>query len=231
MHGAAGCWSSLQRSFMSKFLLSLLTVALSSAAVAGIGGKLGNGIGTVEIGRDGKLDASGSFVEATTSIPIIDRAADKHSPHCAGTSIYVGDDKFKVWLLGGEDSNCKRICIEAPAGYEIDTSRGISGTTSHAWSALFNPEAFFDRQDPSMCILRKTGRPIRRPRSRSRLPSARRVRAASSQPASRRRRPLSYALGSGMKARLAKPSGVGLATVGEPSSSWDKPLSGRLFFI
>lgn len=43
-----------------------------------------------------------------------------------------------------------RVCVHPPAGYEANAAAGITGTTSHAWSEVFNPEWFNDTK--SACI-------------------------------------------------------------------------------
>ena len=49
-------------------------------------------------------------------------------------------------IAGNRTSECVRVCVRPPAGYEINAAAGISGTTSHAWSQTFNPQWFDDKK-------------------------------------------------------------------------------------
>lgn len=114
--------------------------ALSAQAIGGdfvISGELGN-IPTEEV--KASLDRSGATATVTTKVPAILLSATEHSPPCHGNRLRVAD----IPVMGNTDSNCVRVCISPPDGYEIWAANGVRGSTSHAYSQVFNPEWFSD---------------------------------------------------------------------------------------
>lgn len=100
---------------------------------------LGGG-GITKMDLDATLDAGGSTASATVTVAKIPLAAAEHSPHCSAGRWTISG----VPIAGNRMSECVRVCLRPPAGYETNAAAGITGTTSHSWSQVFSPEWFND---------------------------------------------------------------------------------------
>lgn len=107
--------------------------------------KDGGGIDTVDL--ETVLNPGGSTASTSVSVAKIPLSATTHSPHCTNGRWRLSD----IPIGGNTDSECLRVCVRPPAGYEINPSAGISGTTSHAWSHTFTPQ-FDERQRPCIFV-------------------------------------------------------------------------------
>lgn len=100
----------------------------------------GGGIATVD--REAVLNPGGTTASTSVSVAKIPLAASEHSPHCTNGRWTLSG----IPIAGNRTSECVRVCVRPPAGYEINAAAGISGTTSHAWSQTFNPQWFDDKK-------------------------------------------------------------------------------------
>jgi hypothetical protein len=99
-----------------------------------------SGGGIAKVDRDATLDAGGTTASATVTVAKIPLAAAEHSPHCSAGRWTISG----IPVAGNRMSECVRVCVRPPTGYETNGATGITGTTSHAWSQVFNPEWFND---------------------------------------------------------------------------------------
>lgn len=98
----------------------------------------GGGIATVD--REAVLNPGGTTASTSVSVAKIPLAASEHSPHCTNGRWTLSG----IHIAGNRTSECLRVCVRPPAGYELNAAAGIHGTTSHAWSQTFNPQWFDD---------------------------------------------------------------------------------------
>ena len=97
------------------------------------------------------LNSGGVTASTSVTVDRIKWSATEHSPACAGTRVDIGG----LRLLGGGDSECLRVCVIAPEGYESSAAFGIKVTTSHAWSHGFNPQWFANTGNETWCAFVK----------------------------------------------------------------------------
>ncbi len=124
------------------FSLFALVMAMASPLVAAAGELVIDvkeaGIARTDV--QGVLDSSGTTASAVVTIAKIPVAASRHSPHCAVRRVTVAG----IPVSGNTESECVRVCVRPPAGYETNAAFGMPATTSHAWSQAFNYEWFTD---------------------------------------------------------------------------------------
>ena len=89
-----------------------------------------------------EIDASGNTARVVVVVKQTPYAATEHSPACAST--HAGFSVFGFNVANSSLSECVRVCIKPPAGMEINSSAGVTGSTDHAWSQVFSPEWYPD---------------------------------------------------------------------------------------
>lgn len=143
----------MQHKHLYMSTLIAATFAASAAPPPDTAGTIPTPKGSVDVGIGdggikneelvGVLNPDGATASVQVTIKPIPLAASTDSPHCAPYRVNVAG--IVPSLDVNRMSSCVRVCIRPPAGgYEINAGRGVTGTLSQAWSAIFNPEWYAD---------------------------------------------------------------------------------------